>query len=146
MQHLTESHSEKINEWVTQLKLLNYKPIVKILEECTEDNLNQKEIDWIIQSSNDDCYLLNHAHNRTNIILNQKEYEFENADLMMIGVMIREERIKLNLTQGDLSKLSNISRRTLVSIESGDKNIGVHNLKKILNVFDFEIIIRKSIK
>jgi hypothetical protein len=33
LSHMTKSHSTKINEWVSQLKVLGYKPIIKILEE-----------------------------------------------------------------------------------------------------------------
>ena len=39
--HLTQSHSDKINEWVSQLKFLGHAPVIKILEVCTENNLDE---------------------------------------------------------------------------------------------------------
>ena len=57
LEHFTKSHSDKINEWVSQLKFLSYKPVVKILEECKENELDNKKKDWIKKSKEDGCYL-----------------------------------------------------------------------------------------
>jgi len=57
--HLTKSHSDKINEWVHSLKFLGYRPIIKILEECTAENIDSREAEWIKKSIEDGYYLLN---------------------------------------------------------------------------------------
>jgi DNA-binding XRE family transcriptional regulator len=144
IQHLNESHSEKINEWILQLKFLGYKPIVKILEECTEINLDEKEKEWIKKSINEGHFLLNIAHNHTNKIISQKEYDVENINMLMIGKTIKEARIDAELTQGALSEMAGIDRTTLYRIERGNKQITIKNLKSVLNALGFEMIIRKK--
>jgi DNA-binding XRE family transcriptional regulator len=144
LQHLNDSHSEKINEWVQQLKFLNHKPIVKILEECTEENFNEKEKEWIKKSNEENCYLLNVAHNYVDKVISQKEYEVEDVDMLLIGKTIKEVRINAELTQEKLSEMAGIDRSTLRRIERGNKQITIKNLKCVLNVFGFEMIIRKK--
>ena len=144
LQHLNDSHSEKINEWVQQLKFLNYKPIIKILEECTEENFDEKEKEWIKKSIHEGHYLLNVAHNHAEEIISQKEYEIENVDMLLIGKTIKEARIDAELTQGALSEKAGIDRTTLYRIERGNKQITIKNLKSVLNALGFEMIIRKK--
>lgn len=144
MEHMTDSHSEKINEWVTQLRLLGYKPIIKILEVCTEENLNEREIAWIKKSKEYGCYLLNVAHNHIDKITSQKEYNFEYSDIIIIGNKIRETRQALNLRQEDLCTMAKISRPTLIGIENGNKKIIYDNLKRVLNVLGYELTIKNK--
>jgi len=143
-QHLTESHSEKINEWVSQLKFLGHKPIIRILEECTETNIDERELAWIKKSADEGCYLLNTVHNHTNKILLQREYELENVDVLTIGKMINEARISAKLTGIELSQMAGIHRQTLRSIENGDTKVSIGNLKGVLNILGYDIIIRKK--
>jgi DNA-binding XRE family transcriptional regulator len=144
MQHMIESHSEKINEWVFQLKILGYKPIIKILEECTENNLDEKEKEWIKKSINEGCYLLNVAHNHTDNIINKKEYVFEDADIKIIGETIKKSRYHQNLRQEDLCKMAKISRPTLIMIEKGNKRTKFYTIKWVLDVLGYQIVIKKS--
>jgi DNA-binding XRE family transcriptional regulator len=140
---MTDSHSEKINEWILQLKRLGSKPIVRVLEECTEDNLDEKEKEWIKKSCDSGCYLLNVAHNHVSEILLQKEYKFEDDDIMRIAEAIKTERNSHNLTQEDLCALTGMSRPTLSMIEKGNKKALFYNIKKLLNVLGYEITIKK---
>jgi DNA-binding XRE family transcriptional regulator len=142
LKHMTDSHSEKINEWVSQLKKLGYKPIIKILEVCTENNLDEKEIAWIKKSKEDGCYLLNLTHNHVDNIITQKEYNFEYSDIIVIGKTIKETRQTLNLRQEDLCSMAKISRPTLIGIENGNKKIIYDNLKRVLNVLGYELTIK----
>lgn len=144
LQHLNDSHSEKINEWVQQLKFLNHKPTVKILEECTEENFDEKEKEWIKKSVQNGHYLLNVAHNHANKIISQKEYEVESIDMLLIGKTIKEARIDAKLTQETLSKMADIDRSTFFRIENGNKQITIKNLMGVLSVLGFEMIIRKK--
>jgi DNA-binding XRE family transcriptional regulator len=142
MQHMTESHSEKINEWVSQLKMLNSKPIVKVLEECTENNLDEKEKTWIKKATSDGCYLLNIAHNSTNKITSKKEYVFDDNDVMIIAETIKNGRHYHNFTQDDVCAMARISRPTLSMIEKGNKKALYNNIKKVLNVLGYELTIK----
>jgi hypothetical protein len=144
MEHMTDSHSEKINEWVSQLRLLGNKPVIKILEVCTEKNLNEREIAWIKKSSEDGCFLLNVAHNHVNKIISQKEYNFEYSDIITIVNRIKETRQALNMRQEDLCILAKISRPTLIAIENGNKKTIYDNLKRVLNILGYELTIKNK--
>jgi hypothetical protein len=143
--HMTKSHSEKINEWVSCLKFFGYSPIVKILEVCNENSIDSKEIEWINKSINDGCYLLNVSHNSSDNILLKKEYDFDNKDVIKIGGIIKKTRLLKDMSTIELSHLSKISRPTLLSLEKGINNIALSNLIKVLKVLDLEIkIINKN--
>lgn len=142
--HMRGIHSKKIGEWVDQLKFLGYKPIIKILEECTKDNLDEKEKIWIKKSKDEGAYLLNVTYNKTKNILSQKEYEFSDLDILTIAKIIRETRHKLDIRQEDLCKMAGITRPTLYMIEKGNNKTIYNNLKKVLDILGFEITIRKK--
>jgi len=144
LQHLNKSHSEKIGEWVIQLKFIGYKPIVKILEECNENNVDEKEKIWIQKAIDEGQYLLNITHNNTLTILKQKEYENEDTDILIIGKTIKDARVNLGFTQNNLSEMAGIDRSTLYRIERGNKQITIKNLKEILRVLDYELIIKSK--
>lgn len=144
LQHLNKSHSEKIGEWVIQLKFIGYKPIVKILEECNENNVDEKEKIWIQKAIDEGQYLLNITHNNTLTILKQKEYENEDTDILIIGKTIKDARVNLGFTQNYLSEMAGIDRSTLYRIERGNKQITIKNLKEILRVLDYELIIKSK--
>jgi DNA-binding XRE family transcriptional regulator len=141
--HMTGLHAKKIGEWVEQLKFLGYKPIIKILEECSKDNLLEKEKYWIQKSQKDGAYLLNIVHNKTEKILASKSYEFTNSDIKTIAKILKETRNKLDIRQEDLCKMAGITRPTLYLMEKGNTQIVFNNLKKVLNILGFEIVIRK---
>ena len=142
LEHLIKSHSDKINEWIQQLKFLGHKPIVKILEVCNKTNLNDREKVWIKKSKN--CYLLNVANNSTNNILNNQEYEFNDSDILTIAKIIREARKNAEYTQDYISKMAGISRKTYWRIENGNKHIVYNSLKNVLNILGYEIKIQKK--
>jgi DNA-binding XRE family transcriptional regulator len=141
---MTGRSSKKIGEWVDQLKFLGYKPIIKILEECSKDNLDEKEKYWIKKSKDEGAYLLNVVYNKTEKILFQKEYEFSDADILTIAKIIRETRHKLDIRQEDLCEAAGITRPTLYMIEKGNNKTVYNNLKKVLGILGFEITIRKK--
>ncbi len=144
MQHLTEYTSQKIYEWVSQLKFLGYKPVIKILEECNEKNINEREKFWIKKSKEEGSYLLNITYNHTKNILLQKEYEFGDADIMAISQIIRETRKERNILQEELCQAAGITRPTLHMIEKGNSQTIYNNLRKVLDVLGFEITIKKK--
>lgn len=137
LQHLTKSHSDKINEWVKSLKFLNYKPIIKILEKCNENNIDDREEWWIRKSIEDGCFLLNVQHNRPNDII--EKYHTNNGDIMEIAMLIKKEIEKTGITREKLAIMSNISRPTLHDIENGNKRISYKNLEKVLNILGYRL-------
>jgi len=144
-EHFTKSHSEKINEWVEHLKIIGHKPNIKILEECTENNIDERELAWIKKSADEGCYLLNSTHNHVDPIIFQKEYLLDNKDVVIIGKAIDSARRELGVTRLDLAKMSCIHRETFRIIEKGDLSMTMRNLKAVLNVLDLELVVRKKI-
>jgi len=142
LQHLSNSHSEKINEWVAELKVLGYKPDIKILERCTDENIDEKEKEWIENSINNGSYLLNVAHNRTYKITDKPEYFNENIDFLRISQAIKDARKLKGISSSALSEMAGISRPTLVSLEKGYSAISVLTLRKVLKCLGFELCIK----
>jgi DNA-binding XRE family transcriptional regulator len=143
LSHMTKSHSTKINEWVSQLKVLGYKPIIKILEECTIDNIDELELYWIDKTSKDGAYLLNSTHNSATWILGKGNYVFEYSDIKTIGQEIRRIRKMFNISQETIATICEIDRSTLVRIENGDKQVCIKNIHRVLHVLGLELITRK---
>ena len=62
-----------------------------------------------------------------------------------LGQQIRNRRQLLLITQGDLAEIAGVSLRSLIDIEQGKGNPGVHQLMKILDVLGLKIeIINKE--
>jgi len=142
-QHMTNSHSDKINEWVYQLKFLGYKPIIKIIEECTIENIDDREIYWINYYKSTGSYLLNVSNNNISNILIKKEYKCYDTTIKEIGNEIKLNREKNGLSQTALCNLAGIDRKTLYRLESGDSNIVIKNVLRVLVVLGLNLTLKK---
>ena len=57
-----------------------------------------------------------------------------------MAFLVRELREKLNLTQVELCKRADISRQTLISIESGEEiNVQLTTLQKLAKALDCQV-------
>ena len=64
-----------------------------------------------------------------------------------IGIEVKERRIKKYWTKDDLAKASNVSKGTIVRIESCKENYSINSLIDIFDALDREVIvITKRIK
>jgi len=74
----------------------------------------------------------------------QKSYSKEDKDLLkQIGNKIRAFRLELRLSQEKLAFASDLDRTYIGSVERGERNISVINLRKIssaLNIQSFELL------
>ncbi len=151
-QHLTESHSEKIQEWVNHLKLFGYTPVIKILADCDDESkLKELESEYIAKHIKEGCYLLNKQENTSIHIMKQRRppisdsFTIENdASLISLGKYLKIARINSNLTQQELGKKSNTSVGTVKIVEAGKCAIGVDNLRKLLDTLGYNICIQKK--
>ena len=57
--HLTYSHNESVNHWVAELREQGLCPLIDVIEECTEDDLQIKEHFWIQYYTARGCKLMN---------------------------------------------------------------------------------------
>jgi len=64
-------------------------------------------------------------------------------DYNKIAELVKTERNKLQLTQAGLAKLTEVSVTTIKSIEKG-KKVYLETLKKVLNLFGYDIVIVKA--
>ena len=62
-------------------------------------------------------------------------------DLSLLGNVIKEKRLALNLRMDDVAKRANITRATLWSIEKGSGNCSMNNLVKVMNVLGLSLSI-----
>jgi DNA-binding transcriptional regulator YiaG len=138
-QHLTKSHSDKINEWVAHLKTFGYTPIIKILTDCDDENeLRSLESQYISNSIKDGCYLLNEQQNSTTHIMSQRKPQLndsyildKNTTLFELGEYLRIIRISANLTQQQLSEKCGVSVGTIKHISKNTSIRIVGNQKAL---------------
>jgi len=153
--HLTYSHNESVNHWVAELREQGLCPLVDVLEECQEENLQIKEKFWIQFYESKGCSLMNSIMYKGSAIeklqrdIATEQQKLENilqgiknqvAELSQLNTFIRNRRKELNLTQDDLSEISNISKNTLYAIEKGDDNASYRIISKILDVLGYELV------
>lgn len=58
---------------------------------------------------------------------------------VLLGRLIREKRLLLNLTMDEVSRKTNITRATLSSIENGSGNYSIDNLFEVLSFLSLEL-------
>jgi hypothetical protein len=149
MEHLSNSHSNKIKEWVNDLKILNHKPVIEILE-VVQDYLDIgiREKFWISKCIEEGCILLNE-----NLILPatirpdlDDLIKVDNSNgYFEIGRFISERRKLTGLTQEVFANKTGIAFIVLRKIEQGKSNIILNKLLEVLSMFGYTITIRKVI-
>lgn len=161
--HLTHSHNPLVNEWINELKMDNYIPIVIILENVSNwTELVDKEKYWVGKLTNEEHDLLNiligDSYNNTldsynkklkEQILNREKVLNEklNKSLMQfgnksdIGGLIKRRRKCLNITQEQLADISDVGLRTIKLIELNKSNTTVNTLIKIFDILGYELFI-----
>jgi DNA-binding XRE family transcriptional regulator len=149
MVHLSNSHSNKIREWVNDLNILNHKPIIEILEVVQDYlNIDNREKFWISKCIDEGCILLNE-----NLILPatirpdlDDLIKVDNSNgYLEIGRFISERRKKVGLNQDVFANKTGVALTVLRKIEQGKSNINLNNLLEILRMFGYTITIRKVI-
>lgn len=61
---------------------------------------------------------------------------------MVLSDLIKDRRVKLKLSQIDLSEMSGVSLATIKNIERGKGNPSIRTMEKILEVLGLELICR----
>ena len=62
--------------------------------------------------------------------------------IMVLSDLIKDRRVKLKLSQIDLSEMSGVSLATIKNIERGKGNPSIRTMEKILEVLGLELICR----
>lgn len=145
MQHLSNSHSEKVNQWVTELKIIGHSPIVKILENVAlSDDLDTRERFWIQYYLNKNAFLLNSSLITPILISKNFDELVGNGNWeKRVAKFIKEKRKISQLTQPEFAQKCGISLKVLRKIEQGKTNYMIDGLLQILNMFGCSIDICK---
>ena len=147
LEHLKQSHSNKIKEWVNTLKELNNAPIINVIEYVPfEEDLDGRERYWI-------QYYLNKGNNLLNSVLVSPLTITHNLDELLgdgngmemskIGNFIKTKRKSFNLTQPEFATKSGVALTVLRKIEQGKTNINISGLLQILKMFGCTIDVIK---
>ena len=153
--HLTYSHNESVNHWVAELREQGFCPLIDVLEECTEEDLQIKEKFWIQFYTAKGCKLMNlifyrgaaieklereitEAQKELDQILN-KVIETINETSTLYG-FIKHMRKTRGLTQEALSEIAEIGLRTLKAYELGKSNPTYNTISKLLDVLGYKLI------
>jgi len=145
MRHLNESHSEKIKEWVSNLKELNHSPTIKILEYVeSKEELDLKERQWIQHFLDNGSTLLNSMlvtprmiKNNIDILLNKEDDEIDT--IKKLAKFVKMRRRSLKLTQAQFADKIGIALTVIRKIEQGKTNVSFESLLQILKMFDCSI-------
>lgn len=62
-----------------------------------------------------------------------------NEQLKLIGINIKAERLKKNLSQEQLAEMTNISIPTISLIETGKQNTSILNILEIANALGVDV-------
>lgn len=139
MEHLSRSHSEKIRDWVDDLKKLNYSPTIKILETVsTEEDLDARERYWIQKEINSGSLLLNTFLVTPLLISHDLEVTINGKlgdEYLRIGKFIKEKRKQLNFTQEEFASRCGVALTVIRKIEQGKSNLQLDKLLRILMMF-----------
>lgn len=74
---------------------------------------------------------------KCDLIKNEKSFVKKNIANAIINL-----RTKKNMTQNDLSKLTNIKQSNISKIENADYNITIENLENIANAMNCNLVIK----
>jgi DNA-binding XRE family transcriptional regulator len=153
--HLTYSHNESVNHWVAELREQGFCPLIDVLEECTEEELQIKEHFWIQYYTARGCKLMNSIFYRGAAIekLEQQvadaQKELDNKlnkildmidEMSTIGGFIKFMRKRRGLNQQDLAEMAHITSRTLTDIELGKGNPSYATIEKLLDILGYKLV------
>jgi len=153
--HLTLSHNVSVRLWVEELREEGLCPLIDVIEECSEDNLSERETFWIAYYHELVSPLMNIIkYEGASITKIQEELEIQEqklidklnkvkqniSNLNNIYEFIKYIRKERNINQEVLSDLSGVSLRTIKEIESSKGNPTYNTLDKILDILGYKLI------
>ena len=153
--HLTYSHNESVNHWVAELREQGLCPLVDVIEECTEEDLQIKEQFWIQYYAARGCKLMNSIFYRGAAIekLEQQVAEAQKElddkltkvldmidEMSTIGGFIKFMRKRRGITQQDLAELAGVTSKTISNIELGEANASYTTIERILDILGYQLV------
>ena len=147
-QHLTESHSHKVKNWVESLSAIGHKPDIEILERVSEvDNIDERERYYIHKYLNKGAILLNSILYDVALVTDKLDKHFEvnkNPNIDSISEFVKQRRKQTRLTQEEFADKSGIALTVIRKIEQYKTNVTIISLLKCLGMFGYTITITKK--
>lgn len=135
--HIKEkSHSEKVNQWVRELKDQGLEPIIFVLEHDFEEKyLCDKEKFWINKYLNEGCLLLN-QNNVSSAFYQATEFDIINSDFLFdLRMYVKGRRKILKMTQPEFAERAGVGLRFIREFEQGSKsNFNTGTIQKLLHL------------
>jgi len=147
MQHLTKSHSDKVIEWVENLKQIGHSPAVKVLEYVSEnDDLDNRERYYIQKEINSNSLLLN-SFLVTPLLINNNIDELlgdgKGKEFLRVAEFVKRRRKQSKLTQEEFAEKSGVALTVVRKIEQGKTNLNFDGILQVLKMFGCTIDIAK---
>jgi y4mF family transcriptional regulator len=149
MQHLTASHSNKIQEWVDDLRILGHAPIINVVEYILgSEDLDERERYWIQKELKKGSVLLNSMLVTPVTIASDINSLLENhkPSHLHIGKTIKEKRKMLRLTQEDFAAKAGVALTVVRKIEQGKTNLNLDSVLQMLSMFGLTLEARRTVK
>ena len=145
LQHISESHSIKVKEWVNDLKDIGHSPVIKIIETVSlQDDLDFRERYWIQYYVNKNTFLLNINLISPILIRHNLDELLGKGDVMgRLSKFIKEKRKQHNWTQEEFAAKAGIALTVLRKVEQNKTNCKLSGLLQILKMFGCSIEVCK---
>lgn len=146
LQHISQSTSVKVKEWVDDLKNIGYAPIVKIIESVSiEDNLDSKERHWIQYYVNKNALLLNINLVSPILVKHNIDELLGKGELMgRLSKFVKEKRKQVKLTQVEFAEKAGVALTVIRKIEQQKTNYNIKSLIQVLKMFGCTIDVCKE--
>lgn len=126
LEHLTLSHSDKVNEWIKDLNENWLYPSVDLIEEVESiDDLPEREKFWInyyhgINPNLLNIKLIDNSLNKTRSDEDEENFNTIVRLISAIPTILKNERIYRNISQEQMAEKMGISRSTISLAERGE--------------------------
>jgi len=143
LSHLRKSHSDKVNEWVSDIRKNGFEPQVDIIEEVQDINtLSDRERFWVKFYFEQNPVLLNEHLKPRNINTNvlsvdeKKDLELIKLILPRLPILLKKERKRRKISQKEMAERTGISFGTLRNIEENNMQVGITHFMKYMSVLE----------
>ena len=138
-QHMKESHSEKVREWVGDLAILGHAPKIRVLYNLPDtEDIDSLEEYFVKKHISEGHLLLNHCL-VTPLLISETLTENNGSpyDMSDIANFLKVRRKKRGMTQSELADLSGVALTVIRKIEQNDvsKGINIRGLQSLLALF-----------
>lgn len=147
-QHMTNSHSEKVKEWVEDLRTIGHKPDIEILEYVYPNvNILEREKYFITNALLEGAILLN--SNLVNPFIltdkfNEELTELSPESIKEISNFLKQKRKETGLTQEDLAIKSGTSLKVIRKLEQFKTNVNLDGVSNLLRMFGARLTITRN--